>query len=364
MKYAIFGAGYIGEKILVRYWKVFHIEIVFDNYLCGEAFHGWQIQKPEYKEDIFIIVCSERYYEIRKQLMEMGYLEFEHFVPYQIFQKKMAITYGNCHMGAVKRYLERNKKLTSEYGFYPFPEIQSMRSLEDYERILPHCKLFIHQSVRRENIYGIRYASDTMMSYIPQTCKVVSIPNLHGIPECFFPQQKREPAWGKLRFMAGYDENIKNWVMDGKTEEDIKKYVMQGGVYSKAEILDKWDGFKRKLLEREKEWDVKISDFIFENYRYIKLFYERYHISDTLVREIASRTLKHLGCDGDIPYLINSTLDAYEMFIYQDVIEALGLKFEQKYIRVNYQSDSLETTDVDIDQYIKQCIKWEQRPEK
>lgn len=364
MKYAILGAGNIGEKILIKYWRVFGIEIIFDNYLYGEVFHGWQIQKPEYKENIFIIVCSDRYYEIRKQLLDIGYKEFENFVPYQIFQKNMAITYGNCHMGAIKKYLERNKKLTSEYGFYPFPEIQSMGALEDYETVLPHCKLFIHQSIRRENIYGSRYASDTMKNYFPHTCKVVSIPNLHGMPECFFPQQKRCDAWGKLRFMAGYDENIKNWVMDGKTEEDIKRYMMRGGVYSKAEIMDKWDEFERKLLEREKEWDVKISDFIFENYKHTKLFYEKYHISDIMAREIASRTLKYLGYDSDIPYLLKSSLDAHEMFIYQDIVDALGLKLEQRYIRINYQLDTLETADMDMEEYIKQCIEWEQRPEK
>lgn len=325
----------------------------------GGGYYGRTIRKPEYEKNIFIIVCSERYYEIRKQLLEMGYSEFNDFVPYRIFNKKMAIAYGNCHMGAVKQYLERNKGLASDYGFYPFPAIQYMETLDNYQKVLPYCDLFIHQSIRETNKFGAEYASNSMIDYLSKKCKVLSIPNLYGMPDCFFPQQSAggTKGWGCFcHFFAGEEENVKKWLEMGKTEEDIKEYMLHGGVYHKKEIQEKWNEFKTKLLQREKEWDIKISDYIFDNYKYKKLFYEKFHISDILVKEIASRILNHLGYNGEIPYTL-SPLDNNEMFIYQDVMDALDLKFEQKYIRLHHRDYSLTLVDMDIDQYVYQLCK-------
>ena len=118
MKYAIFGAGIIGGEFLTEYWGKIEIQFVLDNQKEG-FFHGKKLKKPEYREDVFIIVTSNRYYEIRKQLLSLGYSEFSDFVPYQIFDKKMAIAYGNCHMQAVRECLEHKKAFVQEYGFYP-----------------------------------------------------------------------------------------------------------------------------------------------------------------------------------------------------------------------------------------------------
>ena len=123
----IFGAGKIGEKFIYQYFDKVDIDCIWDNKKEGE-FLGYQIKKPSARKNCFIIVATGFYMEIREQLICMGYREFDDFIPYEIFRKKIAVTYGNCHMAAVQAYLERHKAFSLEYGFYPFPPIYEPKS--------------------------------------------------------------------------------------------------------------------------------------------------------------------------------------------------------------------------------------------
>lgn len=360
MKFAICGAGAISEQFLTEYWNKLEISIIFDNNREGR-FYKWNIEKPCYMKNIFIIVTSQHYYEIRNQLIGLGYSEFADFVPYQIFNRKMAVAYGNCHMRAIKEYLERDKELAGDYGFYPFPMIQEMCLLPNHELVLSHCELFIHQSIRKENKYGEIYASQSMILHLPGKCRVISIPNLYGMPECFFPQQKHNVDAKDIRGLAREDVKVAEWINEGKTKEEIKTLITGGGVYQRQEILDLWDNFQNKLYAREKEWDVKISDYIMKNYKTQKLFYERLHISHALVKEIASRTLQYMGYRGVIPYELPLSLDYREMFIYQDVMEALDLQFDQRYIRLSQKTYPYDKCQMDIDAYIYLMCNWIRR---
>lgn len=364
MKYAIFGAGSLGEQFLIKNWKKINIKKFFDNYKEGEIYN-YLIDKPRYEPDLFVIVAVNQYFIIRRQLIDLGYSEFENFIPYQIFDKKVAIAYGNCHIHGVKRYLEQNKELAYDYGFYPFPAIQEMGQLEDYKYVLRNCELFIHQTIRKENKFGEKYSSDNMMKYLSDSCNVISIPNLYGMPICFFPQQrinnKIEMNKKSFCFYSGEDENIEKWVREGKTKDEIKSYIIEGGVYKKEEIIDMWKCFESKLLIREKVWDVKISDYIFKNYRKEKLFYEKLHITNILLKELANRLLKYMGYSENI-FELPIYFNTHEMFIYYDVMEALELEFEEKYIRTSLKDDLVNKCSVDIDEYICQAYKWSSRP--
>ena len=128
--------------------------------------------------------------------------------------------------------------------------------------------------------------------------------------------------------------------------------MVNGGVYKKEEILNMWEYFQERLFEREKQWDIKISDYIFDNYKTQKLFYDRLHISDILVGEISSRLLSYMGYDKEIYQEISSLMDGQEMFIYQDVIDAMGLEFKQKFIRLKQRNYAINKYEMDIDEYI------------
>lgn len=359
MDFVVFGTGNRAEKFLIQWYGKIEISFFFDNYK-KEKFHGYTVYSPFYKENIFIVVAVENvnvYQSIREQLIKLGYKEFEDFVPYTIFKKKVAVAYGNCHIDAIRKYMELSTDFDREYGFYPFPLIQNLSSYLLIPEIIKRCDFLIHQSIRRENPYGEEYASEEMLKNIRKECYVLSVPNLHGLPECFFPQlQRRNAPKILINDLLAYTEiNIKKWVGLNMCIKEMEEYISCGGVYSYAYIRRLWEEFISKLEKREEEWDIKISDYIYTHYQKEKLFTDRWHISTFLAREIANRVLEKLGCET-IQDIIIPCLDTYEVFIYADVKKALNLKFSEKSIRnFSREKSRIEFSEMTLEKYIEMC---------
>lgn len=358
-KIVVFGAGKTGEKFVYQYYNKVNIRCFWDNKKEGELL-GYQIRKPKALKEYFIVVTCACYMEIREQLMQMGYCEFTDFVPYQIFDKKMAIVYGNCHMGAIRQYLEGHKEFALKYGFYPFPAICEMQNLpKKYENVLQHCDLFLHQSIRKNNMYGEQFASEFLLSYICKTCDAISVPNLYGMPKYLFPQldmktQQLRPGSFSPYFL---DKNIVLWLQKGKSVEEIKSYIIEGGVYTRAEIIDMWDSFVKKKNKRELEWDVKIFDYILLQQRKKKLFCDINHITSEMSREISHRVLQYMGYDENACIEL-PIMDDLETIIYADVKEALGLEFEEDDIRKWEKTRCFHKYKMDADAYITELCQY------
>lgn len=355
----LFGAGKLAEKFIYQYFEDINIKCLWDNKKTGK-FLGYLIEKPRYCKKCFIIVTSSSYLEIREQLIGMGYHEFDDFIPVQIFKKKIAIAYGNCHMNAVKLYLECHKEFGLEYGFYPFPAIQTLKDINlKYESIIENCDLIFHQSIRKDNVYGEAYSSNRIIKDVKKTCKIISVPNLYGLPKYLFPQLETHGRWQHGSFCPFFiDSNVIKWLKKGLDEEQIKKFILEGGVYAKTEILAMWEEFKLKLIEREQEWDIKISDYIFDNYRKERIFCDINHITSKTAQEIALRILKYMGYKKEI-FLELPIMDDMESLIYKDVKNALNLEFDDYVIRKNsFGNVSLNSYEMSAEEYISQLCKF------
>lgn len=355
----VFGAGTMGEKFVYQYYNEIPIHCFWDNNKTGECF-GYPIRKPEYKKECFIIVAAIAYLEIRRQLIHMGYQEFEDFIPSAIYKKKMAVAYGNCHMGIIRHYLECSREFTLEYDFYPFPLIQDIKDMDiECQDILRHCNLFLHQSIRKNNVYGECYSSERMIKYVEKSCSIISVPNLYGMPKYLFPQIDSGHDWYRGNFRPfQIDENVVSWLKDGKSREFMMNTMFRnGGVYSETEILNMWENFKCKLKEREREWDIKISDYILQNHKKEKLFCDPNHITSSMAKEIALRILEYMGYKKDISIELKG-MDSREIPVYIDIKKALGLEFEDTVIRKYSTGDmSLNNREMNMKEYIDQLCK-------
>ena len=98
-KLIIFGSGKVATRFLVN--ERLSIDGVFDNNKVGDRFWNITITRPMYNSQYYIIIATQNafvYGEIKKQLCALGYTEFNDFIPYTIYKKKLAVAYGNCHM--------------------------------------------------------------------------------------------------------------------------------------------------------------------------------------------------------------------------------------------------------------------------
>lgn len=335
-KLIIFGSGKVATRFLVN--ERLNIDGVFDNNKVGDRFWNITITRPMYNSQYYIIIATQNafvYGEIKKQLCALGYTEFNDFIPYTIYKKKLAVAYGNCHMSAVKSYLEQEEMLQNIYGFYPLLPIQNIEDIQEHDQVFERADLFLYQPIRKENRYGECYVSINILPKVSKKAKCIAIPNLYGMPGCLFPQLERPSDVNELfcMFNNGVDIKIYESFKNGMDVDAINHRIMFGGFYSDEEIQEGWNEFIDKLIQREQQWDIKISDYILDNYKTEKLFAEPWHIMPILAREIAQRTLYALGIKTNIDYLIESDLDIYEVFIYEDVKRALGIEYTEKYIR-------------------------------
>lgn len=307
----------------------------------------------------FIVVATreEVYMEIKEQLKELGYREFLDYAYYQHLGKKIAMLHGNCHMDVVKRFLLSSKQFKDRYCVYPNRLIQNIKEKCLNEEVLQNLDLFIHQDIRSDNCFGYKLSDEYILPKLNRECLQITVPNLFGLGSILFPQSvfnKNNPALSGNR--EGYfphgDIIIDKAVEEGQDMQEILELI-KGDVFSREEILDNFRIGMEKIAKRELNWDIKIYDFIVENYKKVKLFYNIGHPTNTVMLEIALGIMKILGINDEIS--CNYEMDYYEEPVYDCVKRGLGLEWEESEIRK--RGGKLESKMM-IEEYVKEYLFW------
>lgn len=252
--------------------------------------------------------------------------------------KQIVIFYGNCHTTAMAYKLKQNYAFSEKYVIFPFKAIQDIKNSEYLNsKILSKCDVFIHQAIQKNNRYGIEFSSDEMIKKLRESCLVISIPNLYHLPMCFFPQYLEYPEYrdrkGNTCFFG--DAIIETYYKDNKLCKSNDLIYCKEGVFSKSFLLDKFEDFIDKIMEREKEWDIKILEFILDNYKKRKLFYDPNHPTPVIINKIVDGILERLNiiCNSDDSD--DFLLDTYEMPICKDVIQVFQIEYINHELRKN-----------------------------
>lgn len=354
----IFGTGESCERFLCEKYNTVDIKYFLDNNKWGGVFLGKEIRKPFYDKNAFIIIASIKYIEIKKQLIQLGYREFADFTSFELYGKKISIIYGNCHMTAIEQYLRTNPMFARDYGIYPFKRIQNLNEADMEERIFKNCDLLITQDIRGDNSLGEIYSFTNIRLKLKEECKVIVVPHLYGMASCFFPQ-----LISQKEIIGFLDNNIIDFASQKYSiNEIVKKLYVEGGIYDRDVIKKNFMEFIQKLQKREASWDIKISDYILENYQKVKLFADTWHPSRILLEEITKRILMFLYRDRDsIDLSLESGLygaDSSEAFIYKDVKSALGMKFTEDCIRKGIYNFNLNHIKMNQFEYVRQQYAW------
>ena len=273
-------------------------------------------------------------------------------------RKKKAIIYGNCHTSVIKAYLESCGLFCEDYYFYDIPQIQNIKNPDYFTpSIFKDCDLFIHQSIRLENRYGPEFASENIIKLLKPDCKIVSIPNVYHLPICFFPQyyEEKELRINNKTFFFR-DRIIDDGIRYGKTVKEIKEDYMSDNYYQSGEILRMYDTFLEKVRKREKDWDIKVSDYIEKETSQIQLFYDPNHPCNCFLKYVSLEILKILYPNEkshklDIANTEIFILDTYEMPICQSVASTFGFPKSTIYRKCGRK---VLHKNMNIDNYIKQ----------
>lgn len=364
-KIVLFGTGSVAESFYRQFKNEVEILFCVDNTeKQNRTFHNLKILPPLKKNltDYFVVVASSFYYEIRKQLIQLGLKEFVDFTYNGCIKKKIAILHGNCHIEVIREYLMKSCEFSKEYEIYPSVPICNLKEDNFDDSILENCDLFIHQDIQINNPFSIKFSDNYTLKRLKKNCITIIIPNLFGLGQGFFPQTVRNPR-NKMyngdpsgMFPDG-DENIIRLMEQNLSINEIVNILTTKDVYNSDKVIDNFNYYIEKIRRREENWDIKILDDILKKYRLEKLFYDIGHPTNSILEEISKGILRKLDIFDDEKIILDSCLEMHEVPIYPGVCESLGLQFNENIIRKK-SIKKLRDVKMNFEEYIREYIEW------
>lgn len=339
-------------------------------------------------ESDFVIICSIYYDEIRYQLMCMdGYEPNVNFMKYNIFEelydaevnsKKVLIAVGQCEIREMCQTLDLLCHFKDKYAVIYFDEQQvcahgnkrGLAETRECRNLLEKADYFIKPSVLNPQSMQ---SFQLLQQYLSKQCQTITI-SLFTM-DSYWPQDIAKERSINKYYVVKNDSKLCAFV---ERDQVIEKYVDEG--YSTKEIMDlickdsffDYDVVKnnhnsciKRARIADKISDIKMADFMVHNYNVMKLYCDRGHFNENLLKEYVRRILQLLGDDVSEKELLSmdiSCITKYvnELPIYPSAAKILGLEFVNKdtlYRESRYDGIRLVTFEEYMEAFITYCQK-------
>lgn len=309
------------------------------------------------KEKVLLIICSVYYEEIRKNLILSGWSQNINFIRWDIFdklyraeenEKQIIVAVGQCEVKEMCEVLQRIKAFMQKYEVIYFDErrvcIQGDKFdlIENYDCcfVLEKAHLFIRPSVMTpKSVCGFDYLQQKINIF----CKVIKISLF--IFDSYWPQdiaKEREinkyyliKPNTKLSAFVENDRIITSMLDEGLSNVQIKETIIKDNFFEKQVVLDNHKLTLKRIKLSDKISDIKIYDYVEQNYNHKKLFCDRGHFNENMLREYVKNILIYLNvtnCINELNTIKISDifLKVNELPIYPSASKILGLEWIDK----------------------------------
>lgn len=271
--------------------------------------------------------------------------------------KKICIIYANCQNKLLAEYLLKSPIFNREYTIKKFPVhllIQGKKRIPD--ELLKRAKLFIYQPVK--DIHGI-CSTKHILNKLPSDCQCISFPPLYF--KGYHPQYCKNPVNKVIKpvypfgVMPYGDSNIISMLEQGQSVSEISEKLSDPDFYSREFLLSNVNSSLVELARREATLNIKVSDFIKNNYQHHYLFYTVNHPTDILGIYVVNQILKSIDISplNEELYVRKYTtgiLDKQQTPIYPSVIKKMQLIFIDE--NAVYKHSSFCTNNMTLNRYI------------
>ncbi len=294
----IWGNGQEAERFIFQ-----NRELLKDITCCvttngGGIFHGKPVRafsdlSEDKKERIVVCATSFNVYnEIAEILKTASFVEFLDFIWSRAYGKKVVVVNANCHGSALIKYLNLSKTFNKEYFVYPLSEIHENYEGQIPEELLNNADVYIHQDIRANNKMGYKLSDEYTVCRLKDCCIDISIPNFVGMSHWMFPNLGKCKHRNNTDFFQDriLDEAVSS---TDCTFENIRQF-WESYDYPDEQLDSLFNNGIEKIKEREKNWDIKVSDYIIQNYKQIPLFVDCDHPSKYLMRYIGRKVAEIL----------------------------------------------------------------------
>lgn len=362
----IWGCGVEGTKIIKNYAQYYRIRSLMDRKIkVGETgkYMGYTVYNPndilnKLSSDVVVVVAMYHWEEPAKKLEAAGMRLMESYIVLPQFEytflnlsclqllpeeltislyikrfaqgKKLVAAYGFCHMYRYKCVLESSRQFLNEYIFIGFPALNSTadecHKLLRCREIWNQCDVLLYSLNPFIKEYDVP-APKEVLSFLKPECRIISITS--AAFKGYFPQHKDLDSRMKrtaLRIGWG-DKNIERMLKEGETVENIIKRILADDFMEKDKVEAFFKHSLMMLREEEKHCDVKIADYIEDNYKSELLHYSYSHPIAKVLLEVAKRVCKQLNIadvDMDVYYEDDFfRMDSNEELVYPSVCQVL-----------------------------------------
>lgn len=309
------------------------------------------------KENTLLIICSIYYDEIKKNLILSGWSQNVNFIRWDIFDKlyqaeenerQIIVAVGQCEIREMCEVFEKIKSFMQKYEVFYFDERKvcshgdKFDLIENYDCcfLLEKAHLFIRPSVMTpKSVCGFDYLQQKINIF----CKVIKISLF--IFDSYWPQdiaKEREinkyyliKPNTKLSAFVENDRIITSMLDEGLSNVQIKETIIKDNFFEKQVVLDNHKLTLKRIKLSDKISDIKIYDYVEQNYNHKKLFCDRGHFNENMLREYVKNILIYLNvtnCINELNTIKISDifLKVNELPIYPSASKILGLEWIDK----------------------------------
>lgn len=364
----LFGTGISAEKFIFECGSDFDIKYVLDFKKYSRKFLGkYDVYEPtkENCSKYFIVVAGDYYRsKIIPFFKQMGKEELVDYIWYEWNEKEIVIINANCYGPHIKKYLQADDDFTKSFCFYPVPTICENHAGTIDENIIKRCSVFIHQDIKPDNAFGYKLSDEYLLKQIPSNTKTITIPNLVGFGSAFYPQSessnmRSRPFPNAANGLFPHaDKILDSMCIQGDTLCKIINKCRNTRILKKSEIIDGLNNSYKKFKKREENWDIKVVDMIMDLHRDTKVFYDKVHPANFIIRNICEEILNKLGIHKKLNLLGNG-INAYENPVYPDVKEYLKLSWGGYEEKIRQGSPfKLTKGEMNTEEYIREYVFW------
>lgn len=343
--------------------------------ICVNSFMGKEILPAaeclECKDIFYVVAVRDVFWqEVKGRLMAAGLKEFEDFVFWKMLDRshKMVMLHGNCHLDVVENYLLSSSEFASKYWIYPYKRVCDMGDIRRFEKAISLTDVWVYQPIRPENSICYEVSDEYTHPLLKKDVVKISVPNYYHMGKILFPQtainNPHNPPLSEGRDGNGMfprsDKVIDRWVADhpdGLEFDELVEYCLSDDAIDESEIKENSRFLSEKILEKDRDCDVKVSQYILDNLAKEQMFYDLGHPTNAVLKKIAQGVLSALGVEDTKEISCTDRLCYHEDPIYPCVMKALGLKWEQRWIRDTEISKKIKSR-MDFKEYVREYLFW------
>ncbi|MDE7476459.1 MAG: hypothetical protein K2M91_00675 [Lachnospiraceae bacterium] len=336
----------------------------------------------------FIIVCSIYYDEIRYQLMCIdGYEPNINFMKYSIFEelydaevnsKKLIVAVGQCEIGEMCQALHMISYFKKQYTVIYFDEQKvcahgnkcDLAETKECLKLLGKADYFIKPSALKPQSMQ---SFQALQQYVNNQCKTITI-SLFTM-DSYWPQDIAKERTinkyyvvknkSKLCAFVERDQVIERYIDEGYSTKEIMNLICKDDFFDYSVVKNNHDNCIKRIRIADKISDIKITDFVLHNYNSMKLYCDRGHFNEHLLKEYVRRFLQFLGDDMSEKELMAMDISCItqhvnELPIYPSTAKILKLEFVNKdtlYRENRYDGIRLVTFEEYMEAFITYCQK-------